>query len=468
MRRKGLLLVALALVLCSGCQKAADKKDEGSKSAGITSGRQEDGYSPIISETKIDEKLEYPYEIKVNKKQNCITIYGADDTGKYIVPVRAMICSAGGEETPSGTYQLGETSRWQMDADGSFVQYATRIVDDVVFCSAPYASQNNQTLIVEEFNKMGQDVSGSSIQLEVADAKWIAKNCPAGTKVVIFEDKEEGPLGKPKTRTIEDGVRKDPTDSSKDARKGKDYVPVVFEGIEDKTIELSGGCNLLEGISARDSKKQDLTARIQVFGNVDVTTPGTYEVVYMCQNEDKESRAVKCSIQVVDTAETAATQVAQDNVSANASQSVQTGALQDTGMVVFANPAQIPDTTPTPQPAMVPTTAPVSTPTPAPQPVENTQPVAGTTVVRSSYKDVYAPVIQIVADTRYVADVSEATLSSRIRVTDDSGAVAELYITVQPLQQDSYYVIIYEAEDAAGNNTCISETVQVLEPTVFR
>ncbi len=475
MRKKGLLLVAFALILCVGCQKTDDKKKE-KESVEITKDRQDDGYSPILTETEIDEDKEYPYEIKVNKAQNCITVYGADDTGKYIIPVRAMICSTGGEETPDGTFQLGETSRWQMEDSGEFCQYATRIVDDVVFCSAPYYSQNNEDLNVEQFNKMGQDVSGSSIQLEVADAKWIAKNCPAGTKVEIYEDKEEGPLGKPQARILEDDVKKDPTDTGKDSKKSRNYVPVEFDGIEDKVIGVSQGCDLLAGISAQDSDKQDLTARIQVFGDVDVTTPGIYQVVYMCQNEDMESRLVKCNIQVTEevtqadeatgevvqpvTTTTPNSQVEQ-NVIGESSES-SSDAEEDT--VVFVDPNLIPDSTPTPQPTPTPRPTQVPQPTQAPAVTQNTQ---STTTAETYYNDIQSPRVQIVANTRYVADIEEATLTKRIRVTDDSGELAGIYITVQPLKQKSYYVIIYEAEDGAGNKTCISETVQIPEPTVF-
>lgn len=478
MRKKGLLLVALAFVLCVGCQKAEEEKKEGLHKADNSVERQEDGYSPILSEKEIDEENEYPYEIKVNRKQNCITVYGVDDTGKYIIPIRAMICSVG-EDTPTGTFQLGETSRWQMETNGDFSQYATRIVDDVAFHSAPYYSQNNQDLNVEQFNKMGQDVSGSSIQMEVADAKWIAGNCPAGTKVEIYEDKEEGPLGKPQARVLEEDEKKDPTDAEKNTKKSKNYVPVVFDGIEDKVIGVFQGCDLLAGVSAQDSDKQDLTARIQVFGDVDVTTPGTYEIIYMCENEDEESRAVKCNVQVTKdvsatnvvteeaaqpTTTTTPAQGTNQNTSTVGQGNSGTGAEDADDKVVFVNPNLLPDSTPTPEP----TPTPQPTPAPTKTPSSTSQNSQVTPSVQTYYNDIQSPLIEIIASTRYVANVDEQTLSNRIRVTDDSGSIAGIYITVQPLKQQSYYVIIYEAEDAAGNKTCVSETVQMLEQTVFR
>ena len=35
------------------------------------------------------------YLIKVNKQQNCVTVYGKDSKGQYTVPVKAMVCSCG-------------------------------------------------------------------------------------------------------------------------------------------------------------------------------------------------------------------------------------------------------------------------------------------------------------------------------------------------------------------------------------
>lgn len=466
MRRKGLVLVTLAMLLCFGCQKTDNKEDKSTKEAKSST---EDGdYSPIVSDSEIDDEIEYPYEIKVNKEQNCITVYGVDDTGKYIVPVRAMICSTGGEETPTGTFQLGETSRWQMETDGEFCQYVTSIVDNVAFQSAPYYSQNNQDLNVEQFNKMGQVVSGSSIQLEVADAKWIAKNCPAGTKVEIYEEKEPGPLGKPQARILDEDAKKDPTDTAKNEKKDEDYVPVVFEGIEDRVIEVSQICDLLEGISAQDNEEQDLTASIKVFGQVDIMTPGSYEVVYMCQNDNKESRAVKCTVQVTEP-QPEPEVVTEDAVQIVTPEQLQTIVedAEEEGSVIFVNPVLIPDATPTPTPTPVPTPTPTPTPVSTPTPVPTATPVP-TTSVQTNYNDIMSPAIEIVAASRYTKDVTQETLTKRVRITDDSGSVAALYITVQPLRQNSIYVIVYEAVDAAGNASCISETVEIPDPTVFR
>ena len=38
------------------------------------------------------EPDEHPYYIKVNRSQNCITVYGKDENGEYTIPVKAMVC----------------------------------------------------------------------------------------------------------------------------------------------------------------------------------------------------------------------------------------------------------------------------------------------------------------------------------------------------------------------------------------
>ena len=55
----------------------------------------------------------YQYYIKINRKQNCVTIYKQDDKGEYTVPVKAMACSTGvNNATPLGKFPLGTKYRW--------------------------------------------------------------------------------------------------------------------------------------------------------------------------------------------------------------------------------------------------------------------------------------------------------------------------------------------------------------------
>lgn len=54
----------------------------------------------------------YPYQIKVNKKMNTVTVYKKDSKGQYKVPVKAMVCSTG-KNTPIGIFRTKAKYRWK-------------------------------------------------------------------------------------------------------------------------------------------------------------------------------------------------------------------------------------------------------------------------------------------------------------------------------------------------------------------
>ena len=76
-----------------------------------------------------------PYYILVNRRANCVTVYGLDPKGFYSIPVRAMVCSTGkpGCETPPGTFSITNRAAWMYMADGSYGQYATRFNGAILF-----------------------------------------------------------------------------------------------------------------------------------------------------------------------------------------------------------------------------------------------------------------------------------------------------------------------------------------------
>lgn len=141
---------------------------------------------------------EFPYYIRINRKQNCITVYTLDENGDYTVPYRAMICSTGlYNATPRGTFRISTKYLWRELYGGVYGQYATRIHGGVLFHSVPYYRKDKGTLCTDKYNKLGQQASMGCVRLTVEDAKWIAENCPAGTVVEIYDDDDPGPLGKP-------------------------------------------------------------------------------------------------------------------------------------------------------------------------------------------------------------------------------------------------------------------------------
>lgn len=168
------------------------------------------------AEVPESEAAALPYYIRINRKQNCITIYTLDENGEYTVPYKAMICSTGlYNATPRGVYQISTKYRWRELYGNVYGQYATRIHGGVLFHSVPYYYKSNSALCTEKYNKLGQQASMGCVRLTVEDAKWIAENCPAGTTVEIYDSDDPGPLGKPEAVKIDtDNPNKgwDPTD----------------------------------------------------------------------------------------------------------------------------------------------------------------------------------------------------------------------------------------------------------------
>lgn len=161
-----------------------------------------------------------PYYIRINRKQNCITIYTMDKSGEYTVPYKAVICSTGlYNATPRGTFKLSTKYLWRELYGGVYGQYATRIHGGVLFHSVPYYRKSKSSLCTDKYNKLGQQASMGCVRLTVEDAKWIAENCPEGTVVEIYDDDDPGPLGKPEAAKIDtDSPNKgwDPTDPDTD------------------------------------------------------------------------------------------------------------------------------------------------------------------------------------------------------------------------------------------------------------
>lgn len=157
----------------------------------------------------------YPYLLTVNLTKNIVTVYERGETGKYTKPVRAFVCS-GGEQTPEGTFRTSDKYTWRLLFGNVYGQYATRITGHILFHSVPYLTQKKDTLEYEEYNKLGETASAGCIRLDVADAKWIYDNCPAGTTVRLYRGNQAEPLQPQMPQKIDpqDTLRRgwDPTD----------------------------------------------------------------------------------------------------------------------------------------------------------------------------------------------------------------------------------------------------------------
>ena len=154
--------------------------------------------------TVVDPTISTPYKIGVNRVFNTVTIYAYDQTtGSCTLPVKAMLCSVG-PETPAGVFQTFNRTRWRPLYGDVYGQYVTDIVNDILFHSVPYFTQNPSDLEYEEFNKLGTSASLGCVRLSVKDVKWIYDYCPLGVTVEIYDDAQNpGPLGTPEQMKID-------------------------------------------------------------------------------------------------------------------------------------------------------------------------------------------------------------------------------------------------------------------------
>lgn len=136
------------------------------------------------------------YFIEVDITNQIVTVY-YDDLRHEGGIVRQMICSTGENDcTPTGHFELNQrnnaerTEWYAIPKYDCYVQYVTRIYDAYLFHSLPYHDNDYDTLDQEAAAQLGEAVSHGCIRLRPEDAKWIAKNCPNGTKVHIYHSYE--------------------------------------------------------------------------------------------------------------------------------------------------------------------------------------------------------------------------------------------------------------------------------------
>lgn len=230
---------------------------------------------------------QYVYSLTVNRRTNTVTAYTYDQSGKYTVPVRAMVCSCGKEGdsmTPTGEYEVYYREDWLSLSGNVYGQYISGFYGDFLFHSVPYYTPNCSDLKVEEFNKLGNNASEGCVRLMAADVLWIYENCPVGTSVkVIDADVSADPLGKPPTVKISNGIKWDPTDPDP-ANPYKGKMPVIT-GVEDVTLSKGGTFDAMKDVKATDICGNDITDRVTIKGSVVSDKPGVYYLTYTVWDE---------------------------------------------------------------------------------------------------------------------------------------------------------------------------------------
>ena len=240
------------------------------------------------------EDGENTYLISVNRAQNCVTIYKGNEAGEFREAIRSMVCStaADGVSTPLGSFTLKDRRDWGVLTDGVYSPYITRIESSVLFVGSAYFSvgefpNNVSELDAETYNRLGEAATGNGcIRLTDADAKWIYDNCPAGTRVEIYDDAEvAGPLGKPEAIKIPPEhmfANWDPTNP--DINNPWLQMKARIEGISDVEVEAGVEFSLLSGVTAYDTCGNDITSKIVIMGEYDFEKPGTYTITYIVED----------------------------------------------------------------------------------------------------------------------------------------------------------------------------------------
>lgn len=238
----------------------------------------------VTEETQTTLSVEkYPYQIKVNRILNCVTIYTKDKSGNFSTPYKSMACSTGKyiSNTPLGTFHTSSKYPWRLMVDGTQSQFAYRVYGGILFHSVPCYSAKKDQLEVEEFNKLGQPASLGCIRLTVADAKWIYDNCPYGTTVVIYDDPvSPGPLGKPEIIKIpldSPNAGWDPTDPDPN-NPWNSCTPSI--SVTDITIPLNSNINILNYVTAKDTCGNDITSKVTMTGSINKGQAGSYSVTF--------------------------------------------------------------------------------------------------------------------------------------------------------------------------------------------
>ena len=266
-----------------------------------------DGYSTcyLANTDVLNENLnniyeKNPYFIKVNRSQNCVTVYTYDKNGEYTAPVRAMICSTGvNKATVIGDdFYIYYKQEWNPLFNDVYGHYVSGFYGDYLFHSVPYEDASADTLETEEFNKLGDEASLGCVRMETADVKWIYDNCPENTPVTVYDDDNPGPLGKPEAIKITDHTCSwDPTDD--DPQNPYAAKTPEIHGASDLTITKGETADLLEGVTAVDTCSNDITDKISVTGNVLTDKVGTYKLTYSVEDTMHRTKRIDVTVKVV-------------------------------------------------------------------------------------------------------------------------------------------------------------------------
>ena len=156
------------------------------------------------------------YVLKINRTACTVTAYAYNsETKKYDIPAKVSVCTPGAAATPTtaGTFYISDQYRWKELMGPCWGQWCSRFNGGMLFHSVYYAvSGDNKTLSVSAYNNLGKTGSHGCCRVPASMAYWIYYHCSSGTKVVVYDSTDPGPLGKPATIKLPSWHTWDPTD----------------------------------------------------------------------------------------------------------------------------------------------------------------------------------------------------------------------------------------------------------------
>ena len=170
--------------------------------------------------TDLTSRYKGPYTVQVDRVNGVMTVYA--DSARTI-PVKTIRVSVGlaGTPTPTGTYTLSRSARWQPLMGPSWGQYGTHVdgagQGGIFVHSIACGQANSYNLPAGEYNKLGSPASHGCIRACVADAKWVYDNCNGATISIIdgtykADEAFKGPLGRRPLTPLRGAGNYDPTD----------------------------------------------------------------------------------------------------------------------------------------------------------------------------------------------------------------------------------------------------------------
>lgn len=149
--------------------------------------------------------------------------------------------------------------------------------------------------------------SHGCVRLTVKDAKWIYDNCPVGTKVIIYNAKNPGPLGKPRAIKVPGYSGYDPTDIWSKHNPYNKKKPVIRGAKKKRIVYGDRVYKVMAGIHARNTTGYDATKRVRTVidyrpnasyvyeevRRVNTKKPGDYRITYKLTDEIGRKTSVR-------------------------------------------------------------------------------------------------------------------------------------------------------------------------------